>query len=110
MVPNYFETSELGKFTLLHVKIAKAHAPCFNQMVVDPLRCDPTVIVSPPPGLLTSSNLEESCGCSKASAFVLPMIPTILSLTFSPENVISSDISDSLRLTIPKDFVTLWIS
>jgi hypothetical protein len=92
------------------VQSAKAHAPCFDQMVVDPLHCDPMVTVAPPPELLTSSDLEEFCGCSKASTFIPPMSPTILGLTFSLENIISSELFDSLRPTIPKDSVTPQIS
>jgi hypothetical protein len=99
-----------GKFTLLHVQSTKTHAPCFDQMTIDPLRCDPMVTITPPPELPTSYDLEEFCGCSKASTFVPPMSPTILGLTFSLENIISYDLSDSLRPTIPKDSVTPWIS
>jgi hypothetical protein len=50
------------------------------------------VVVAPPPELLTSSDLEEFCGCSKASTLIPPVSPTILGLAFSLENVISSDI------------------
>jgi hypothetical protein len=47
-----------GKFSLLHVQSAKAHAPCSDQTVVDPFHCDPMTIVAPPPELLISSDLE----------------------------------------------------
>jgi hypothetical protein len=68
------------------------------------------VVVTPPLEILTSSDLEEFCRCSKASTFVPPASPTILGLAFSLENVISSEIFDSLRPTIPKDSVTPRIS
>jgi hypothetical protein len=50
--------SNLGEFSLLSVRSAKARAPCFDQMVVDLLHCDPMTTVAPPPELLISSNLE----------------------------------------------------
>jgi hypothetical protein len=37
-----------GQITLLHVKSTKAHAPCFDQTIVDPLCYDPTVNVFSP--------------------------------------------------------------
>jgi hypothetical protein len=60
-------------------------------------------VVAPPPEILTSFELEEFCGCSKASALIPPVSLTILGLAFSLKNIISSYIFDSLRPMIPKD-------
>jgi hypothetical protein len=69
---------------------------------------DLTADVAPPPELLTSSNLEEFYGCSKASALIPPVSPTILGLAFVLEDVNSYDLFGSLRPSIPKESVTLW--
>jgi hypothetical protein len=67
-------------------------------------------VVAPPPEILTSSDLEEFCRCSKASAFIPPTSPAILGLAFILENIISSELFDSLRPMVPKDSVAPWIS
>jgi hypothetical protein len=45
-----------GKSSLLHVQSVKARAPCFDQTIVGPLCCDPTVTVALSPELLISLN------------------------------------------------------
>jgi hypothetical protein len=44
-----------GKFSLLCAQSLKARAPCFDQMIVGPLCCDPTVIVALSPELMIST-------------------------------------------------------
>jgi hypothetical protein len=67
-------------------------------------------VVTPPPKILTSSNLEEFCSGAKNSTFIPPASSTILGLAFSLEIFISSEPFDSLRPTTLKDSVTTWIS
>jgi len=60
-----------GKFTLMCVQSAKAHAPYFDHTVFIPLCCDPMDVVSPPPELLISSDLEYFLSVQRFQTFLL---------------------------------------
>ena len=56
---------------LLRVQGAKVHAPCLDQIVVEPLRCDPMITVAPPPRILTYSDLEGFLSAQRIRTLLL---------------------------------------
>jgi hypothetical protein len=82
------------------VRSAKAHAPCSDQKVVDPLHCDPMTTVAPPPELLTCSDLEYFLSARRIRPFLL-LRARLLDFVCAPESTISSELDLLEYFTIP---------
>jgi hypothetical protein len=76
---------------LLRVQVSKVHAPCLDQMTVDPLRCDPMTTLAPPPRLLTYSNLEGFLSAKRIRPLLL-LWAHLLDFFCAPEIAISSEL------------------
>jgi hypothetical protein len=84
---------------LLCVPSAKVHAPCLDQMVVDPRHCDPTSIFTPSPEILTYFDLEYFLSARRIRPFLL-LRACLLDFICTPESTIS------FELDLLEDFVT----
>jgi hypothetical protein len=76
---------------LLCVQSTKVHAPCLDQTVVEPLRCDPTTIVAPPPRLMTYSKLEGFLSAQRIRPLLL-LWAHLLDFVCTTESVISFEL------------------
>jgi hypothetical protein len=76
---------------LLRVQGTKVHAPCLDQTVVEPLRCDPTTTVVPPLRLLTYSDLEGFLSAQRIRPFLF-LRARLLDFVYAPESAISSEL------------------
>jgi hypothetical protein len=76
---------------LLRVQGTKVCAPCLYQMVVEPLCCDLMTHVTPPPRLLTYSDLEGFLSAQRIQPFLL-LWARLLDFVCAPESAISSEL------------------
>jgi hypothetical protein len=76
---------------LLRVPSAKVHAPFLDHTVVNPWHCDPTTIFSPPPEILTYSDLEYFISARRIRPFLL-LRAHLLDFVCIPENSISFEL------------------
>jgi hypothetical protein len=80
---------------------AKAHAPFSDQMVVDPLHCDPTTTVAPPPELLTYSDLEYFLSARRIRPLLL-LRARLLDFVCAPKSAISFELDLLEYFSIPR--------
>jgi hypothetical protein len=76
---------------LLRVKSAKVRAPFLDQTIVDSLHCNSMAFVTPPPKLLTYSDLEDFLSAQRVRPFLL-LRARLLDFISTPKSAISSEL------------------
>jgi hypothetical protein len=76
---------------LLCVKSAKVRAPFLDQMILDSLHCNSMASITPPPELLTYSDLEDFLSAQRVQPLLLLRV-RLLDFVCTPKSAISSEL------------------